>query len=344
MAAKLPHFSLAADSTSFSKTTRIFKPRPRGSGVFYWCNSVAEMSENRFRSASKINLFLNVTEKREDGFHELESIFVKVPLFDELVFEEGKGSGGIDFRCSDARIPSDGSNLVVKAANAYYSATGKSPNIRISLEKHLPSEAGMGGGSGNAATTLLALNRLHDGALDDESMHRIASELGSDVPFFLMGDIALGTGRGEILEDAGDIPAISKSHLVVAKPDFGVPTGWAFRSLSESNQLGVCPTGSALHLIEQLGHEPSRRPDRSAFFNSFEKPVFEKFPYLAWIRDVMVGSGSWVSLLSGSGSAVFGLFDDEASANKCMVKLQNEKDSSLWCQQTYMGHETGIEI
>ena len=290
-------------------------------------------SKSQFLSPCKVNLFLNVLGKRDDGFHDLESIFLKVEIHDGLSIEMTPQSEGIRFSCSDSRLPTDSSNLVVKAAVAFFEASSIRTGAVIHLDKKLPSEAGLGGGSGNAAITLAALNELHGSPLSREKLHELASGLGSDVPFFLMGNQAFGAGRGEILEDLPAFPCLSGRIMVIAKPDFGVPTGWAFRSLQEFGDHARRPPGEARKLADKLAASSTGDfPDAGDFFNSFEYPVFRKFPILEIIRNRCLEQGARMALLSGSGSAVFGIFDDQSQANQAMTNIRSDAGDNLWIQ------------
>ncbi|MCD8533870.1 MAG: hypothetical protein LR011_03390 [Verrucomicrobia bacterium] len=158
----------------------------------------------QFFSPCKVNLYLNVLRRREDGFHDLETVFLRVGVCDILEVETGRK--GFSFSCSDPRLPTDSGNLVVRAGELFFMRTGISADLHVHLRKNLPSEAGLGGGSANAATMLQALNSLNGNPLDFEAMHSMASSLGSDVPFFLMGNQALGTGRGGSIGQSAGLP------------------------------------------------------------------------------------------------------------------------------------------
>lgn len=281
-------------------------------------------------SPCKVNLFLNVLRKRDDGFHDLESVFLKVPVHDQIEMQFDDGEGGFSFTCSDSSIPADESNLVVKAAQLFFQECDRTPDGRIHLTKNLPSEAGLGGGSANAAVTLLGLNDYFNRPLGNQDLHRLAAKLGSDVPFFLMRNQALGTGRGEILTDLNDFPILKNCWMVLAKPGFGVPTGWAFKSLAECREESTRPEGSAQSLAESLNHASSGWPDSNAFFNSFEVPVFRKFPLLEWLRDCYRNYHARVALLSGSGSAVFGVFENESDADDALNEIRKHNPNGMW--------------
>ncbi|WP_052338185.1 4-(cytidine 5'-diphospho)-2-C-methyl-D-erythritol kinase [Nitrospina gracilis] len=183
----------------------------------------------KFRTPAKINLGLFVLGKRDDGFHELETLFQMVSLYDQIELESE--DGGVSLDCDAPGIPTDGSNLVVRAAemlrDSVPAAAGR--GCRIRLKKQIPAGAGLGGGSGNAAYVLWALNRLWDLRLDRSALHEFAARLGSDIPFFLSAPQAVGRGRGEVLEP---LEPSEKMHIVIIFPRLVVPTGEVYRGLN----------------------------------------------------------------------------------------------------------------
>ena len=183
------------------------------------------------QSPCKVNLLLNILGKRPDGYHELETVMQPVALHDRIVFQRE----GIDLQltCSDSALPTDSTNLVHRAAAAFLTVTGLKEGVRIHLEKKIPMAAGLGGGSGNAATTLLGLNRLFDQPLTEASLHAIAASLGSDIPFFLQSGPALATGRGETIAPLAPFPALKGAGLLLLQPGFGIATAWAYKQLAQ---------------------------------------------------------------------------------------------------------------
>ena len=163
------------------------------------------------KSPCKVNLLLNILGRRADGFHELETVMQPVNLFDELIFE--RGGKGIQLTCSENNLPADSKNLVHRAAAVFLSAAQISAGVKIHLEKKIPLAAGLGGGSGNAATTLLALNELFGRPLAAEKLFEIAAALGSDIPFFLQNKPALATGRGEKIQPIEPFPALARQGV-----------------------------------------------------------------------------------------------------------------------------------
>src|SRR5438477_1435976 len=169
--------------------------------------------ETRLKSPCKVNLLLNILGKRADGFHELETVMHPIDLCDELVLRTGRQ--GVQLTCSNPELPKDSGNLVFRAATAFRETAGIREGVQIHLEKRIPLAAGLGGGSSNAATTLLGLNELFGKVLPPKVLEEIAAALGSDIPFFLQTKPALGIGRGEKIESLEDFPAMAGAAFVL---------------------------------------------------------------------------------------------------------------------------------
>src|SRR5579872_178481 len=182
------------------------------------------------RSFCKVNLLLNILGKRADGFHELETVIHPVDLCDDLSFR--RGGRGVTFTCNDPSLPVDSANLAVRAAILFLDTAKISDGVQIHLQKHVPIAAGLGGGSGDAAATLLALNELFGHPLKLDALIRMATALGSDVPFFLQNRPALATGRGENVEALDFFPTLCGTCLMLAHPGFGISTPWAYGQLA----------------------------------------------------------------------------------------------------------------
>lgn len=265
---------------------------------------------------AKLNLFLRVVGRRADGFHELETLFQSIDLADELTFAPGREltlTGG-----SEAAPPGP-ENLVLRAAAALREATGCPHGAAIHLEKRVPVGAGLGGGSSDAAATLRALNRLWDLRLPRERLLEIAARLGSDVPFALRGGTAVGRGRGELLEPL-PTPAL---WLALARPSFGVPTPQAYRLFRPAP--AAAPLGSFLAALA------SGEPERIAplLRNDLEAGVFSQWPELTALRERLLAAGALGARMTGSGSVLFGVAQDEAHARAIAARL---RDTSLWVQ------------
>lgn len=265
-----------------------------------------------FLAPAKINLSLRVLRRREDSFHDIETLMVPISIFDTLDIER-RESGGLEFVCSDAAL-AGGDNLAVRAARLFCEGFGFAPHLRIALHKEIPHGAGLGGGSSDAATVLLALDHLFETQLPREELAHIAAELGSDVPFFLAQSAAFCRGRGEIVEPL-IVPALP---LLLIKPPFGVPTPWAYRQWRDSREIpGVSYAAQPF--------------EWGALVNDLERPVFEKHIQLAelkrWLQAQPEAAGA---LMSGSGSTVFALLRDRAQGMALAGKVAAHFGTNLW--------------
>jgi 4-diphosphocytidyl-2-C-methyl-D-erythritol kinase len=263
------------------------------------------------QSPCKVNLLLNILGKRPDGFHELETVMHPVNLFDRLVFERSGTS--IKLSCSDPALAVDESNLVHRAAKAFLEAAGTQEGVQIHLEKKIPMAAGLGGGSGNAATTLLGLNELFEKPLSHERLHGLAAAIGSDVPFFLQSKPALATGRGEKIQSLEFFPALKGTAFLLIHPGFGVPTAWAYQNLARFPEALNGRPGRAESLVRLLNTFDLRTAG-AEFYNALEAPVLAKYPLLAICQEVLRESGASVALMSGSGSTTFGIYGSAVEA------------------------------
>jgi 4-diphosphocytidyl-2-C-methyl-D-erythritol kinase len=281
----------------------------------------------QLQSPCKVNLILNILGKRQDGFHELETVMHPVPICDTLTLE--KGGEGVELTCSSPELPCDASNLVYRAAEAFYGEAGLSASIRVHLEKRIPLAAGLGGGSGNAATTLLGLNQLHDSPLSLERMDGIARTLGSDVPFFLHGTPALGTGRGEVITPLAPFAALADAWVFLVRPGFGVSTPWAYQNLARFPQALAGRPGRALELIEAL-QTGGLSSAVAHFYNALEAPVLEKYPLLAVYQEFLLACGAVATLMSGSGSTTFAIMPSKASARGLLQAFGEQFGTREW--------------
>ncbi len=283
------------------------------------------------KSGCKVNLMLNILGRREDGFHELETLMLPVPVYDELSFDEG--NEGIRLTCSDPGLPTDSSNLIWKAAEAFFHRAGLKPSIGIHLEKRIPTAAGLGGGSGNAATTLLALNEMHSGALDDEALDEICAGLGSDVNFFLRNLPSLAFGRGEQVEVLSGAPALEGHWLMLVNPGFGVSTPWAYKNLARFPEDLNGRKGRAAELADQLRDGGSSLGGLD-LYNSLEAPVLEKYPILVMLQEKMIETGAARAMMSGSGATTFALFETEDQARKSEQTIREHFGPAFWTSIT----------
>lgn len=271
------------------------------------------MNAFHLKAPAKLNLSLRVLSKRDDGFHEIDTVMVKLPeLADKISFEP---ADSFSFHCSDPTVPNDERNLVVKAVRAYESATDAPCNCTIYLHKVIPHGAGLGGGSSDAATTLLGLNRLNNFSLNVEQLHSLAASIGSDVPFFLSAGASRCTGRGEIITP---IPSPKSHQIILLKPNFPVPTADAYGRWKQSFKIPTIPYDEQiiddLHLI-----------------NDLERPVFEKHRFLAELKLWLLSRPEVsAAMMSGSGSTVFAILKDPATADTLATAARTELDPTLW--------------
>ncbi len=262
----------------------------------------------RVRAHAKINLTLRVGARRADGFHPLQTVFQSLALHDTL--EVIPRPGPFALTCSDPGVPVDGRNLVTRAARALWSALGREGEPRgvaVHLTKHIPMQAGLGGGSSDAAAALLALADLwrRRGARAD--LPAIGAALGADVPYFLLGGTALGLARGDELYPLDDVRPFA---VVLALPAFGVATADAYRWFDEGFPHAAGARRRAEASVEAW---PGRR---LALVNDLEAPVARRHREIGAARRTLEAAGAEAALMTGSGSAVFGLFAAEAAARK----------------------------
>lgn len=247
------------------------------------------MSELRLYSPAKVNLFLRILRRRPDGFHELASLFQTISLFDELTFRTAKADQIV---CTDLSIPTDGRNLVQKAIDLFRRKSGWQVPLQVSLNKRIPVEAGLGGGSGNAATALWACNELCGRRFAIEELCAWASEIGSDVTFFLSQGTAYCTGRGEILQPLAPLPP---QNLWIVKPPEGLSTAKVYAALRADELPQRDP---AISLAAFLA-------GRYDLYNDLEEPAFALMPSLAQLKNILQVGREGQTLMSGSGTSFF---------------------------------------
>ncbi len=266
-----------------------------------------------FKTPAKVNLGLHILSKREDGFHELETLFQMVNWCDEIKIE--CLSRGLELVCNQPDIPIDEGNLAIKAAHILQTRfPDRCKGARIHLNKNIPHGAGLGGGSGNAAGVLLGLNFLWDLKLKRDDLISMASELGSDVPFFLFSPCAIGRGRGEILEP---VKSSIRFYILMVYPGFAVSTASVYGNLKlkltkRENNISILKNFLLQSKFAQLG---------ATWSNELEPVVFKEHPGLSGIKKEMLALGAKGALLSGSGSTVFGIFDNPETANNALARL-----------------------
>lgn len=279
-----------------------------------------------FRTPAKINLYLKILSKRDDGFHELETLFQMVDLYDEIELETR--SSGIHLECDHPEVPGDESNLVSQAGRMLLEAFPKRKDlgVKIRLVKNIPSGAGLGGGSGNAAGVLMGLNKLWDLKLPRRELANFASRLGSDVPFFLGSPCALGRGKGDLLTPV-QLP--KKFNLILIYPRFAIPTLWVYRNF----KLELTKAGKNISILQKFFSHSDFPRLGPHFVNDLEPVVIQRYPVVQVMKDTLNHLGAEGSLMSGSGSAVFGIFSDNDRAKDAQAKL-NQKEWDVFLVET----------
>jgi len=273
----------------------------------------------RIRSPAKVNLRLEVLARRSDGYHDIRTVMVPIDLSDVLHIDLTQDER-TEVSCGRADVPVDESNLAYRAGLVVLRATGKRKGFHIRIDKRIPVGSGLGGGSSNAASTLLGLNRLLGDPLTHTDLMKMATKLGADVPFFVLGRPALATGIGERLEALDGLP---RFWFFLVYPRIHVSTRWAY------GRPNLWLTNSRDHInmppfswdISDLGQ---------LLRNDLEKAVIEEYPILRWIKQRLLDVGAAGSLMSGSGSAVYGLFFGREEAERAYHRLEEEFKEKEW--------------
>ena len=284
----------------------------------------------RVHAPGKINLILRVLDRRSDGYHEVWSLMQTVGLYDELRIAIRPGSSPtIDLQCDDATLAVDQTNLVSRAAALVLERAHRQVSVSIDLQKRIPMGAGLGGGSSDAAATILGLNHLLGLGWSRPVMSEIGQALGSDVPFFFAAPTAVATGRGEQVRPV----AIAESRWVLlVNPGFAVDTQWAYQQLASSRRM-VAPVHES---TQRLGRQPVLKWEdiMDAAANDFEPPVCGAHPILRDIKMRLSEAGADVALLSGSGATVFGVFRDNARASQAHEAFSRERSYKVYLVET----------
>ncbi|MBM4315592.1 MAG: 4-(cytidine 5'-diphospho)-2-C-methyl-D-erythritol kinase [Deltaproteobacteria bacterium] len=268
-------------------------------------------------SPAKLNLYLRVLRKREDGYHDILSLMQRISLCDEMTFVPIPG--GIVVRCPDSPLPEDEGNIVYRAAAAFFSRIAAPPGVEITIRKKIPIAAGLGGGSSNAATTLMTLNELSGFPLTREELLEMGVKLGADVPFFIFGNTAWASGIGDRFTEAAPLPPL---WFVLINPGFAVPTGWVYRNLNlelTNNEIKyIIPR---FYTVDALTR---------GLTNDLEKVTMRAHPALVQIKTLLLESGAGGALMSGSGPTVFGVFGNEESSLRAETYLRQASRENRW--------------
>jgi 4-diphosphocytidyl-2-C-methyl-D-erythritol kinase len=277
-------------------------------------------------SPAKINLYLNILGKRSDGYHELETVMLPLEFGDEFTLQLLKA--GLTLECDHPNLPSDDSNIALRAAKLLVERCGVGFGARITLRKQTPLAAGLGGGSSNAAAVLTGLNRLWNLNVPSETLHELAARLGSDVNFFMAGGAAVCRSRGERIEP---IICTFTGTILLVNPGFGISTKWAYESWAkasaESRLTGKSPEVSLL--LRALAEDDLAGVSQ-CLFNSLEAPSIRKFPVLELIKQALRENGATGALMSGSGATVFGLFANAQAAERSARQIREQFGPGTW--------------
>jgi len=264
---------------------------------------------------AKINLFLRVLGKRDDGFHQLSTCFQTVSLEDTLTFE---ASDELILTCDDRNIPTDNRNLILKAARLLQEKYKAERGAKIHLEKRIPSPGGLGGGSSDGAVALLGLLKLWGLKISRGELLEIGQELGSDVPFFFFGGTALAVGRGTEIFEQQDF---NHKYLLVVTPLINVSTAVAFSELRAPRLTNI----SAKSILKLCRDEAEKLNSRQPTpINDFEKVIFEIHPEIRLIKETLLENGARMALMTGSGASVFSIFENEETRQATLKALESK--------------------
>ena len=262
----------------------------------------------RIQSFAKINLGLEVLRKRQDGYHEIRTLFQSISMYDDLEFTE-ICSDDILLEGNDPSIPWNENNLIFQAASLLKGKDSRSRGIKIQVTKRVPAGRGLGGGSSNAAMTLYALNKMWGLCLDKKDLMTLGKELGADVPYFLEGGLCLGTGRGDEITVLPDLKSLS---CVLTLPSISISTASVYQRYQPS-LTSMLKESKIIRFLE--------RREFGLLENTLEETVFTLHPQLKVIKNIFQSQGSELSLVSGTGSAIFGLFSEGEKARRIAREL-----------------------
>jgi 4-diphosphocytidyl-2-C-methyl-D-erythritol kinase len=273
-------------------------------------------------SFAKINWTLEILGKRADGYHELRTLLQTVSVADELVFE--LLDHGIEIVCDHPDVPCDETNLVHRAARLFADFTGISKGIRVTINKRIPTAAGLGGGSGNAAATFLALQKLWQMELEPRDLFSLGAKLGADVPFFFVGGTCLGVGRGDEIYPLADIRA---DNMLLVNAGILVPTREVYAALppelTNPNAITKMPTS-----FEAAYAAVTTQNEQIRLHNDLEIPVLSSYGLLVEVKEKLKRAGASGVLMSGSGSTIFAIFDSDQARNDAQSELGQ---NGWWC-------------
>lgn len=261
---------------------------------------------------AKINLSLDVVGKREDGYHLLEMIMQTVSLYDKVKITKDSETRVI---CNNINVPSDRSNIAVRAVELMKQKFEIQDNFKIEIEKNIPVAAGLAGGSTNGAAVIKAINEMYSLKLSKEEMKEIALKLGADVPFFFEGGTCLAEGIGEKLTKLNDVSC----YIVLAKPPINVSTKYVYQKL-KLDEISIHP--DTKRIIDYIKYNDIKMLAAS-MVNVLENVTIKEYPVIYEIKNIMLEFGALGSLMSGSGPTVFGIFEEKADAIRCYNRLRD---------------------
>ncbi|MGH7845905.1 MAG: 4-(cytidine 5'-diphospho)-2-C-methyl-D-erythritol kinase [Candidatus Binatia bacterium] len=271
----------------------------------------------KIRAPAKINLNLHIRGKLSDGYHLIDSLMVPINLYDVVEIRKAQGKQAVlTVRSDDPDVPNDKRNLVYQAAALVLAQNGIQEPVHIRIRKKIPIGAGLGGGSSDAAATILGLNRLFQLRMSLREMATLASRIGSDVPFFIYRRAARVGGKGDKVKPLKTVPFL---WMVVLYPGFPVATGWAYQSFSVKLTKGARNTSI-------IGSLRDCRGLARALSNDLEAVTLPRYPKLGVLKERLLAEGALAALMSGSGSSVFGIFESDVTARRAFHRLQKEEE------------------
>ncbi len=262
---------------------------------------------------AKVNLFLRVLGKRPDGYHEIFSLMQPVSLYDEIEISVSDGDG-IEVASDSPDAPGGSENLAYRAASLFLERAGLRKRVSIGIKKRIPVGAGLGGGSSDAASVIMALNGLSGAGFPDRELMEMGARLGSDVPFFFLKGPALARGRGEVLERV-NLPPL---YYVLINPGFHVPTAWVYSSLRLTKK------GENNILLYSSEVFADREGLKKALSNDLEAVTIGRYPEISALKEKLTGAGASGALMSGSGPTVFGVFHSREDAERAYRTLESK--------------------
>ena len=272
------------------------------------------MSKVLFRAPAKINLCLHVLGRREDGYHELAMAMQRVSLYDDITVQVAEGDG-VAVCCDGLSLAAGEENIAARAARLVLAVARVRRRVSVSIDKHIPVAAGLGGGSSDAAAVLIALNDLLQVGMTAQDLMGLGAQLGADVPFFIFSAPAWATGTGTCLRSLSELPSVS---YILVNPGIAVSTKDVYQSLqlTKGGDLASIPTFSA------------RTPSElcRGLHNDLEQVVLPRHPEVGEAKDLLLAAGAMGALMSGSGATVFGVSENKSSANRIADKIKAEKD------------------